>query len=98
MQSNKTNSIIFIKDAESNLIEEAVIVMKGKLDIPENNKSKVLSKENVLKEAELIINSRLEENNTSFLKFKIEKLIKKNKALKISNIILLISSIILFFA
>ena len=72
--------------------------MKGKLDIPENNKSKVLSKENVLKEAELIINSRLEENNTSFLKFKIEKLIKKNKALKISNIILLISSIILFFA
>ena len=95
MQSNKTNMIVFLKDVESNLIEEAVIVVKEGINISENIGKKI-DKKMLLQEAELIINNRKEENDKNFLKFKIEKLLKKNKKLKIINVILVILILIIF--
>lgn len=97
MQSNKTNMIIFLKDVESNIIEEAIIMVKEGINISDINNKKI-DKNLILKEAELIVNSRKEENDKKFLNYKISKLIKKNKVLKIINIILSILILILFFA
>lgn len=94
MQINKLNNIIFLKDLESNIIEEAFVVLKEKVkinDIKENCKLKEKNEVNILKEAEILINSKLDENNIEFEKFKLKTLEKKYKRIKIINILLLIS-------
>ena len=99
MQGNKTNSVLFLKDVESNLIEEAVIVVKGNIKIlDDKGEKKYLNRKTILKEAELIINNKIEENNINFLNFKIDKLVKINKWLKVANIIMLVLIFILFLA
>jgi ABC-type Fe3+/spermidine/putrescine transport system ATPase subunit len=97
MQSNKINTVLFFKDVESNLIEEAVIVVKSNINLKEKeSKKELIDKNAILKEAEFIINNKIEENNKSFMEFKISKLLKKYKYVKIVNICLLILIIILF--
>ena len=99
MQINKLNNIVFLKDLESNIIEEAFVVLKEKVkinNIKENCKLKEKNEVNILKEAEILINSKLDENNIEFEKFKLKILEKKYKRIKIINILLLILIGLLF--
>ena len=96
MQGNKTNMIYVFRNVESNLIDEAIIMVKDGVNISEKNDDKKIDKGMVLKEAELIINNRKEESDTNFLNFKISRLLRINKILKIINIVLVILIIILF--
>ena len=77
MQINKTDNVIFLKGIESNLIEEAFIVLKSniKLNIKENNQVGIQNKRiDILKEAELILSQEIEKNNQKYEKFRIRKL------------------------
>lgn len=93
MQTNKANNVVFLKNTESNIIEEAFLILKDnvKIDFKDNEKNKDID---ILKEAEILINEKIKESNLKFERFKIEKLNKKIKFLKISNIIFIIASII----
>lgn len=81
MNNGVTKSILVIKDTQSNLIEEAIFILKkgnGKLE--ENEKCLVKSKrdgEYLLKEAEMIINNYIKENKKSIVTD--EKPASKNK-------------------
>lgn len=101
MQINKMNNIIFLKNVESNIIEEAFVILKDEVKINEIKENKNLNeknKVNILKEAEILINSKIDEENINFEKFKVKRLEKKYKKTKIFNIILLIiMSILIFF-
>lgn len=97
MQINKTDNVIFLKDVESNIIDEAFIVLKKNVKFSENeNKYINKLKIDALKEAEMIINERLEKDKNSYEKFKILKLNRKVKLLKWANIVLLTILIISF--
>ena len=45
MQVNKTNNIVFLKNVESNLIEEAVVILKNGVTLNNNLKEKTNKKE-----------------------------------------------------
>ncbi len=94
MQTNKANNVIFLKNTESNIIEEAFLILKENVKINDFKDNKENKKIDVLKEAESLINEKIKESNLKFEKFKIEKLEKKIKILKISNIIFVIAVII----
>lgn len=96
MQINKTNNVIFLKDVESNIIQEAFVVLKDNIKIEsDKNLKKEIKPINVLKEAETIINQEIDKNNFKFDKYKILKLQRKLKIQKIFNI-LCIMALILF--
>ena len=101
MQVNKTNNIVFLKNVESNLIEEAVVILKNGVTLNNNLKEKTNKKEekniNILKEAELIVNQKIKENDIKFEKYKMNKLKKKIKILKFINSILILLGTIIFF-
>ena len=101
MQVNKTNNIVFLKNVESNLIEEAVVILKNGVTLNNNLKEKTNKKEekniNILKEAELIVNQKIKENDIKFQKYKVNKLEKKIKILKFINSILILLGTIIFF-
>ena len=81
MQLNKLNNIIFLKDVQSNIIEEAFIVLKDGVKIHHIKNEKEKSKDsnmNILKEAELIINEKIDKSNIDYEKFKIKELEIKN--------------------
>ena len=97
MQINKTDNVIFLKDVESNIIDEAFSVLKKNVKFSENeNKYINKLKIDALKEAEMIINERLEKDKNSYEKFKILKLNRKVKLLKWANIVLIAILIISF--
>lgn len=106
MQLNKLNNMIFLKNVESNIIDEAFIVLKDNVKIEnKNNLSSLENKEskiekiNILKEAEELINKKINDSNLEYEKFKLKKLENKLKRLKLINILLvvgIISFIILF--
>lgn len=98
MQINKLNNIIFIKEPESNIIDEAFVVLKDNVkinDLPFNNNNFKLDKIDVQKEAEAIINKEIKEKNLEYEKFKIDKLEKRNKRLFLINILTIIISILI---
>lgn len=99
MQLNKLDNVIFLKNVESNIIEEAIIVLKENIKIKDfDNKYKNLNEKiNVLKETEMLINNELQINDLNFEKYKLEKLNKKYKFLKIINIFLIIVVFALIF-
>ena len=101
MQVNKTNNIVFLKNVESNLIEEAVVILKNGVTLNNNLKEQTNKKEekniNILKEAELIVNQKIKENDIKFEKYKVNKLEKKIKILKFINSILILLGTIIFF-
>ena len=81
-----------MKDVESNLIEEAIVILNKKVNLENlNKKSKYLNSEMVLKEAKNVINnySKKIEINAEIEKIKI-----KNNRIKIVNIILIITNLI----
>lgn len=97
MQINKTDNVIFLKDVESNIIDEAFIILKKNVKFSDNeNKHINKLKIDALKEAEMIINEHLEKDKKNYEKFKISKLNKKVKLLKWANIVLLTILIISF--
>lgn len=99
MQVNKTNNIVFLKNVESNIIDEAIVILKDNIEIDklkekeEKNENKKI---NILKEAEVIINHKLTEQNVKFEKYKVKKLEKKNRILKVINTLLIIGTLAVF--
>lgn len=99
MQLNKLNNIVFLKDVESNLIEEAFVVLKDNVNLTklEEKINKAEAKKSVLNEVEVLINTELKVNELKFEEYKFKKLSKKYNFLKIINIILVVVSIFIFF-
>ena len=96
---SKMKNMIILKEIKSNLIEEAIVVFKENVKIPQENcikKSSGCSEENLdndlcVKEAEMVIKDYiLRVENRSF----IDELNRKCKYLKIMNIILVIAAIV----
>ena len=94
-------NMIVLRDLPSNLIEEAVVILKNGVTLNNNLKEKTNKKEekniNILKEAELIVNQKIKENDIKFEKYKVNKLEKKIKILKFINSILILLGTIIFF-
>lgn len=99
MQLNKLNNIVFLKDVESNLIEEAFVVLKDNVNLTklEEKINKAEAKKSVLNEVEVLINTELKVNELKFEEYKFKKLSKKYNFLKIINIILVVVSVFIFF-
>lgn len=101
MQVSKTENVIFLREVESNIIQEAFIILKENIKFQEKKTSnQVINRKeiNILKEAENLINCEIKECNLKYDKFKVSKLEKKLKIQKILNIfcvVALISSIII---
>ena len=91
MQLNKLDNIIFLKNVESNYIDEAFIVLKENVNFNKinSNTSENNYKINILKEAEFLVNRKLEENDIDFEKYKFINLEKKFKISKLANLILI---------
>ena len=97
MQTSNINNVIFLKNVESNIIDEAFVILKDniKINLKENIENKDgLKEKNILKEAEILINQRIDKDNLKFEKFKIKKLEKRIKLLKLINIIFVILIVI----
>lgn len=93
MQLNKVNNVIFLKELESNIIEEAVIVLKENINFVKYEKKSrkpIDGNKVILSEAESLINDELKINDLKFEEFKLKKLNKRYKILKIINIVLII--------
>ncbi len=97
MQLNKLNNIIFLKDMESNIIEEAFIVLKENVKIHkiESDKENIKGNLNILKEAEVLVNKEIKDSDIKYEKFKIRKIEKKLKISKFINITLVLVLIII---
>lgn len=98
MQLNKLNNIVFLKDLESNLVEEAFVVLKDNVNLTkfEDKISKDRIQKIVLNEVEVLINTELKVNELKFEEYKFKKLTKKYNLLKIVNVILILISIFIF--
>lgn len=90
MQLNKLDNIVFLKDVESNVIEQAFIILKDNVNFKkiENDVGNSKEKKILLSEAEILINNELKINDLNFKEYRINKINKKYKILKIVNIIL----------
>lgn len=99
MQLNKLNNIVFLKDLESNLVEEAFVVLKDNVNLNKlgDKISKNKAKKAVLNEVETLINTELKVNELKFEEYKLKKLTKKYNLLKIINIILILVSAFIVF-
>lgn len=111
MESNRLKNMVILKNLPSNVVDEAIVILKQnvklkKQDCVENNKSKnplisknLNSKEYIVNEAQMVISnyiSTLESPKKE--KYKIDKKIQKEcKRLKIASIILGILLILSFF-
>lgn len=98
MQVNKTDNVIFLKDVESNLIQEAFVILKDNIKFEKSEKNECFFKKdikqiNILKEAEALINQEFDKNNLKFEKYKISKLQRKIRILRLFNIFLVIALI-----
>ena len=92
MQINKMKNMIVLNNLPSNVVEEAFVVLKPNIKF-ENNKIENSKIENVLKEAENVVSSYVEELKIKNEKTSLEKQWeKKCKILKGWNIGLLIFS------
>ncbi len=95
MQISKTENVIFMKDIQSNMIDQAFIILKDNIKINfEKSEEKNKEEINIIKDAENIINNEIEKYNIKFEKFKNELLSKKINTLKITNIITVVMLIL----
>ena len=92
MQLEKVDNIIFLKDIESNIMQEAFIVLKDNFKVTslKTKEKKVKLEANIIKEAELIINEEINDVSKKKEKIKIEIIQKKYKFMKIINLVLII--------
>ena len=95
MQINKTDNIYFLKNLESNIIDEAIVILKKNVRMAESDNKNKDENIDILKEAEIIINEKIEKSNLEFEKYKVKKLETIIKKLKIINIIIVIGSVLL---
>ena len=99
MQLNKLDNIVFLKDLESNIIEEAFIVLKDNVNFTkmEKEKKKKNEKKMILYETESLINNEFKINDLKFSEYRLKKLSKKYRILKIINVILILIIIFMIF-
>lgn len=104
MEENKLKNIVVLKNLPSNIVEEAIVVLKGnKVKLPEYVEKKPEAgqkkntKEYILKEAEMAISSYLSsiENNKIGHKKKTSELEKKYHRLQFVSIGLFVSMIVM---
>lgn len=105
MEDNRMKNIVILKNLPSNLVEEAIVVLKqNKIKLPEyvENKfdktdTKTNPKEYILKEAEMVISNYLSniENNKIGKKKKSKEIEKKYHRLKFVTLGLFITIIVM---
>ena len=96
---NKLDNIVFLKDLESNIIEEAFIVLKDNVNFTKMEKEKYKKNEKtmILYETESLINNEFKINDLKFSEYRLKKLSKKYRILKIINVILILIIIFMIF-
>ena len=97
MQINKTNNIIFLKNIKSNIIEEAIVILRKEVKLENIQNDDDNNKINILKEAEDVINEHVNNEKIKFDKYRIDKLEKKIKKMKIINLALIIIFLLTIF-
>lgn len=99
MQLNKLNNIVYLKDMESNIIEEAFVVLKDNVNFNrfQEKNSKMDGEKTLLNEVEVLMNSELKVNELKFETYKLKKLSKKYTFLKFINIVLIATIIFTSF-
>lgn len=99
MQLNKLNNIVFLKDMESNIIEEAFVVLKDNVNFSkfQEKNNKLNGKKAVLNEVEILINTEIKVNELEFETYKFKKISRRYTFLKIVNIVLIGIIIFTFF-
>lgn len=108
MESEKMKNMIILKDLQSNIVEEAFVVLKNNVKIHKKEKidkcnsvaeeEKVKSKDYMVKEAEFIINDYIKniENKEYEIKKGKKNMQTKYKRLKTFTTILMVVAIISF--
>lgn len=104
MEENKMKNIVVLKNLPSNLVEEAIVVLKeNKLKLPEYvdkktefSNTKANSKDYILKEAEMVISNYLSniENNKIGHKKKAKEIERKYRRLQFITTGLIVTLII----
>ncbi len=102
MVNNKLKNIIVLKGMASNVVQEAIVVLRPNIDLEKpdiylKNKeinSKDIKKKSVVSEAEFVINNYIKEIESTNTKRKRKKIERRYKFSKILNIILFIAFII----
>ena len=103
MQKNKLNNVIVLKNISSNIVEEAIIVLKPNVNLKHNenmnkiseNKQLVNKNTTILKEAEYVIENCISQIQIKNKQEENLKLEKKYKFLKSSIIFLVIFNFVL---
>ena len=103
MQKNKLNNVIVLKDISSNVVEEAIVVLKPNINLKQEDKKALsLSKEkmsgkckNILKEAEHVIENSIVQMQMKNKEIENDKIEKKCKSLKKLTIALSIINFLL---
>ena len=97
MQLEKVDNIIFLKNIESNIIQEAFIVLKDnfKVTLLDTEEKEINAETNIIKEAELIINEKIKDADIKKTNMKIKKIQKKYKFIKLLNFFLIIAIFLL---
>ena len=102
MVNNKLKNIIVLKGMASNVVQEAIVILRPNIEFEKcnslyKNKENNLfnnKKKSVVSEAEYVINNYIKEIETTNSKRKSQRLEKRYKFSKILNVILFISFII----
>lgn len=99
MENNKIKNTIVLRGMASNVVDEAIVILKPNVKIKKtqtikNVKEKNSSKELILKEAEHIVSEYVNRISTDELKKENMRLEKKNLKLKIISVIFVILLII----
>ncbi|MBP3596769.1 MAG: hypothetical protein J6J60_05155 [Clostridia bacterium] len=102
MVNNKLKNIIVLKGMASNVVQEAIVILKPNIQFEKcnslyKNKDNTLfniKKKSVVSEAEYVINNYIKEIETTNSRSKVKKLEKRYKFSKILNVILFVSFII----
>lgn len=101
MVNNKLKNIIVLKGMASNVVQEAIVVLKPNIDLDKPNiymKNKESNSKNIKKsvvsEAEYVINNYIKEIENTNMKRKKKKIEKMYNISKILNVILFIFLII----
>ena len=102
MVNNKLKNIIVLKGMASNVVQEAIVILKPNIELDKNNlivKNKDINgkgskKKCVVSEAEYVINNYIKEIEISSNKRKKQKIEKRYKISKFINLALFIAFII----
>ena len=102
MVNNKLKNIIVLKGMASNIVDEAIVILKPNIDLEKSSNyvknkdgnAKSKKKKSVVSEAEYIINNYIQEIEKTNSKRKNKRIEKNYKYSKILNIVLVIAFII----